>query len=555
MDWFKVYKKQAKQAAEVVQAAVERFEQDLLKSKWEFNEQLANKAITFIEHMPHTKGKWATEGKTLKLEPWQKFIVANLFGWVDGNGRRRFREAYVQVPRKNGKSALAAALGLYMQVADGEKGAEVYSGATNLPQAKEVFKPAWLMMQKDEELREVTNTELYGTAANPSQIYCKRHQSVFKPLKGKPGDGASPHCAIIDEYHEHPDKTMYDAMQTGMGARQQPLLFIITTAGTRTDGPCYAKYQECKDLLNGVYENDRLFTLIYEMDEDGDPFSIEALKKANPNYGVSVMPDYLEMQMVNAQNRGGSDQTIYMIKHLNKWVSARSAWMNMAKWREQADGDVMDKIKGLDVYIGLDLGSKSDITAVQFVAYDEADEQYYTFGRYYLPEGAIERCHHSVQSLYQDLTSKGHIIVTPGELTDYGFIRKDLQDYANELNIVRIGFDPWGSEVVYQDLVRDGWEDRLEQYNMNTKNRSEPLKEIEAQVIAGKLWHDGNPALDWMMGNVTVRPDANENIVPRKESEERKIDAVDAMSIAMGLLQTDLANQNTGAFEDGLYFA
>jgi len=229
--------------------------------------------------------------------------------------------------------------------------------------------------------------------------------------------------------------------------------------------------------------------------------------------------------------------------------------MNMAKWRSQQMDDIMGIMSGLDVYVGLDLGSKSDITAVQFLAHDSSRDEFYTLGRYYLPEGAIDRCHHSVQSLYQDLTSKGHIIVTPGELTDYGFIRKDLQEFAQQLNIVRIGFDPWGSEVVYQDLVRDGWEDRLEQYNMNTKNRSEPLKEIEAQVIAGKLWHDGNPALDWMMGNVTVRPDANENIVPRKDSEERKIDAVDAMSIAMGLLQTDLANQNTGAFEDGLYFA
>lgn len=546
MDWFKPYKKQVSKAPTAVKAAFKRFEDDLKAKKWVYDDALAQKAIKFIELMPHTKGKWASAGAKLRLEPWQKFIVANIFGWVDGNGKRRFREVYVQVPRKNGKSALAAAIGLYMLVADGEKGAEVYSGATNLPQAKEVFKPAWIMMQKYDLLRTKTKTELYGTSANPSQIYSKNSQSVFKPLKGKPGDGSSPHCAIIDEYHEHPDTTMYDAMQTGMGAREQPLLFIITTAGTRTDGPCYAKYKEAKELLSGVYENDRLFTLIYEVDEQDDPFDIKSVIKANPNYGISVMEDYLQMQLDNARNKGGQTQTIYMIKHLNKWVSAKSAWMNMAKWSESVANfdDIRDVMETQPTWVGLDLGSRSDITAMQFLTYDEANDTFYTFGRYYLPEGAIERAHSSVQHLYEDLVHKGHVIVTPGDLTDYDYILKDLQAFDGQFRIDGVGYDKWGAEILYANLVRDGWESRLVQFAQTTQNRSNPMKEIEGRVLAGQLKHDNNPAMNWMVSNVVAKPDANDNIVPRKDSHERKIDAVDAMIIAMGMALNDMANNN-----------
>ena len=227
------------------------------------------KICNFVEKMPHIKGKWV--GTTIKLQPWQEFILTSLFGWVrKKDGFRRFKELYAEIPRKNSKSTIGAGIGNYMFTADGEPAAEVFSGATSLDQAMEVFRPAWKMSKKTPPYLRKFGIELGGTDKNPGAMYSMETDSRFEPVVGKPGDGASPHCAIVDEYHEHDNDHMFDCFATGMGAREQPLLAAITTAGTNTEGPCYNKRAQAVKMLSGKEDNPELFAVIYTIDKEYD---------------------------------------------------------------------------------------------------------------------------------------------------------------------------------------------------------------------------------------------------------------------------------------------
>jgi phage terminase large subunit-like protein len=304
--------------------ACQRFIDDFNRDfEFVFDPVLAERACRFIENLPHTKGRWAAKGENLKLEPWQKFIVCNLFGWVNERGLRRFRIAYVKVPRKNGKSILFAAIGHYMFTRDGEFGAEVYSGATTEKQAFEVFAPARLMAIRTEDYR-----SHFGIEVNAKNINIVANGSKFEPLVGKPGDGHSPSCALIDEYHEHDSNELVETMQTGMGAREQPLLLMITTAGDNISGPCFDTETECKKILERSYEDERIFSVMYGVDPDDDWTSPDILRKANPNYDVSVIGEFLEAQQKQAI-RNASKQNSFKRKHLNIWVGAHTAWLNM----------------------------------------------------------------------------------------------------------------------------------------------------------------------------------------------------------------------------------
>lgn len=258
-----------------VKLACQRHQNDLLRSQsdptfsYRFDPNLVERICRFGSKMRHVKGKWA--GSQVKLEPWQVFILGSIFGWVrKSDGTRRFREAFVTVCRKNGKSLLAAIIGLYMLVGDNESGSEVYSGATTLDQALEVFRPAFLMVERDPAFRSHFGLDLGGTTKNPAAIYRLSDSSRFAPVIGKPGDGASPSCGIVDEYHEHKSPDLYDTLLTGMGARSQPLLFVITTAGVDTSVPCYDKQKEAQKILEGVIEQDELFAIVYTIDAEDD---------------------------------------------------------------------------------------------------------------------------------------------------------------------------------------------------------------------------------------------------------------------------------------------
>lgn len=505
-------------------AACKRHLDDLEKQKDEsfkfyFDSAKAEKAIKFVELMPHTKGKWALKKETLKLEPWQKFFVANVFGWCKKkNGYRRFRRAQLWVPRKNGKSALAAAIGNYMLTADGEYGAEVYSGATTEKQAMEVFRPAQIMVRKTPALREAFNVEV-----NASNMCIVDSGSKFEPIVGNPGDGSSPHCAIIDEYHEHKDDRAVDTMETGMGAREQPLLLMITTAGDNISGPCYASQLDAQKMLEGAVKDDTTFALIYGVDPGEDWKSVRAMKKANPNYGVSVNEDFLKDQLAKAKN-SPRKQSAYQTKHLNIWVGSKDAFYNLDKWNNCAADIKIEDYYGSRAYIGLDLASKVDIAALEILI--ETDNGYAHFSKHYLPYEAAQLEH------YIGWMREGHLEVTDGEIIDFSEIEADIMDVCSKFEVAEVAYDPFQATMLATRLIEAGVP--VVEMGATVKNFSEPMKELDALIRDKRIVHNGNPVFTWMLSNVTGKIDKKDNVFPNKERPENKIDGPVALIMALG---------------------
>lgn len=483
----------------------------------------AARACKFIELQSHTKGKWAAKGERLKLEPWQVFFVACIFGWVrKSDGLRRFRRAMLLVPRKNGKSALAAAIGLYMLAADGEHGAEVYSGATTEKQAWEVFRPARLMALKSDALR-----EHFGIEVNASNINIVGNSSRFEPIIGKPGDGASPSCAIIDEYHEHPTDDLFDTMETGMGAREQPLSLIITTAGDNVAGPCYALQIEAQRVLEGVAENEEFFALIYTIDPTDEWTSEDSVRKANPNYGVSVGADFLQMRQKEATSNARKQST-FQTKHLNVWVGAKSAYFNVQRWKDCAvEGLRLEDFAGEECVLGLDLASKVDIAALE-ILFPLDDGRFARFGRYYLPEATVES---GENEHYQAWAKQGHLIVTDGEIIDFARIKEDILELSGRFTVRECAYDPHQATMLVTALMDEGVP--CVEVRPTVLNFSEPMKTLDGMIRAGLVAHDGDPVITWMISNVVAKEDAKDNVYPRKERQENKIDGVVAHLMAL----------------------
>jgi phage terminase large subunit-like protein len=502
-----------------VRQACKRFIDDLKRKDIVFDETAAQAACNFIETLPHTKGKWASKKETLRLEPWQKFIICNVFGFKRKDGTRRFRDVYCEIPRKNGKSAIAAGVGLYMFCADGEFGAEVYSGATTEKQAWEVFRPMKHMVDRTPALR-----NHYDIESNAKTLVIMSSGSRAEPLIGKPGDGASPSCAIVDEYHEHDSDDLYQTMETGMGSREQPLMFVITTAGSNLGGPCYEKRRDMIRILEGQVQDDSVFAVIYGLDEDDEWDTPEALVKANPNYGVSVNSEFLLSQLETAK-RSASKQNHFKTKHLNQWVGARAVWMNMLAWQRQKLADP-SRFKRSPCHIAVDLASRKDVAVV--LTEWKFEDEFYTEQRFYIPESALEE--NEVYQRHADFMT-----VTPGNMTDQAFIEEEIKSICQGNEVVSIAFDDWQADYMMTRLMDCGLP--VVNFNQTVKNMSTPMKEVEASVLDRKLWHDGNPVMTWMMGNVAAKLDAKDNIYPRKENERDprcKIDGPVALIMAHG---------------------
>lgn len=497
----------------------------------------AERICKFAQLMPHIKGDWASRGLRIKLDPWQVFILASLFGWVrvepldperpeKGNtGKRRFRIGDLFVPRKNAKSTLAAVIGNYMLAADGEFGAEVYSGATSEDQAYEVFRPARLMAATTPDY-----TKTYGVSINISNLAIVANNSKFEPVIGKPGDGASPSCAIVDEYHEHKTASLYETMQTGMGARSQPLLLVITTAGSDISGPCYQHQVELQKILEGVVENDRRFGIIYGIDESDDWTNPAVLRKANPNFGISVDAEFLLAQQQDAVTNPRK-QNVFKTKHLNVWVAAASPWLNLYNLQKAGDPNLKIEDFAGDVCVaGLDLASKVDIASrvLVFKRGEDDDAHYYAFSRNYIPQAALEK---KENAHYQAWVIKGYLTVTPGNMISLATIEDDLMDDAQRVPISEVAFDAWGAREMAPNLQEEGF--TVVDIPMQVRHLSEPMKTIDAALDGGRFHHDGNEAFVWMLGNVEVAPDRNENWFPRKQRPENKIDAAVALIVAM----------------------
>lgn len=488
----------------------------------------AERICRFAELMPHIKGDWAARSQRIKLEPWQIFILACGFGWVHHlTGKRRFRVIDLFVPRKNAKSTLASVIGLFMLAVDGEFGAEIYSGATSQDQAMEVFRPALLMARATPEFR-----QRYGITVNASNLSVAENNSKFEPVIGKPGDGASPSCAIVDEYHEHRTPELYETMQTGMGARSQPLMLVITTAGTNVSGPCYMHQVELQKILEGMIENDQRFGIIFTVDEDDDWTSEESLIKANPNYGISVDSEFLRLQQRDAVSDPRKQNT-FKTKHLNIWCAAASPWINL--YNLQQCGDLaltLESFAGEECVIGLDLASTTDIASKMNVFKREIDglDHYFAISRNYVPEAAVEK---PDNAHYRGWVNSGHLIQTSGNMIDLELIQQDALADTEIITLREVAKDQWGGQQLGANLANQGIE--VIDVPMQVRFLSEPMKFIAGLIDADppRFHHDGNPAFIWMMSNVEVKADHNENIFPRKQRAENKIDAAVALIVAM----------------------
>lgn len=508
-----------------VKRACQRQAHDLARDwQWEFSPDKAEHICAFIELLPHIKGRWARERRKITLEDWQCFILTTVFGWINKDtGLRRYTEVYEEVARKNAKSTISAGIALYMFAADGEHGAEVYTAATTREQAKIVFGDARVMAERESEMRSALGMEVQA-----HRVVIPETASKLESLhaEGSTLDGLNIHCAIIDELHAHKRRDVYDVIDTARGSREQSLLFCITTAGTDRAGICYERRSHACQVLDGVIQDDRLFGIVYTLDEGDDPLDPDVWPKANPNYNVSVLADDMESAARKASAMP-SAMANFLTKRLNVWVNADSPWMDMQAWDRCADPTLtLDKMKHLPCWIGLDLASKVDVAAVVRLFKD--GDMYYLIPEFYLPERALEV---TANSQYDGWKRSGWLTVTEGEVTDYDAIEAQLESDMARLQVSEVPFDPWQATQMASHLLEKGVP--MVEFRQSTGNFSEGMKTLEALVLTGKIRHNGNPMMTWMVSNTVYRPDEYENVRPRKERPENKIDGTVAAIMAL----------------------
>jgi len=433
-----------------------------------------------------------------------------------------FRFGKTMLPTHN--SSYASAVGLYMLCADEEAGPEIYALATTRDQAGIVFSDARAMVRKSPQL-----AEYYGVEAGALAIFRNSAHGTFKPLPGDPGDGTNPHCAIIDEYHEHQSPRAYDAMYSGMGARRQPLILVTTTAGYNRAGPCYQMEAYSKKVLNGDIDDPSLFAALYTLD-DGDQWTDPRVwVKANPNLGVSVSRDNLEEACFEAQNNSVK-QVNFLTKRMNIWLSAGAQWMDARDWNACADESLrLEDFAGRPAYLGLDLASKIDLCALEILIQD--GERWVRFGKYYLPEEPVQTGAGNTHAHYYAWSLDGRLTLTPGNITDYAFIKNDIADLCALLDVQAVAFDPFQGAQLSSELLAANIP--MIETRMTVLGLSQPMKELHAWVKGRKIAHDGCPVMAWQMSNVVAHVDAKENIYPRKEVPDNKIDSVVALILAV----------------------
>ena len=534
-------------ACSYVKAACARHLNDLKAAKaksypYRFDRDLAERACRFVQLLPHTKGEWARGNQRIVLEPWQLFSFSMVFGWIRKKDKlRRFREVYEEVPRKNGKSIKVAGAGLYAFCADNEYGAEVYCGATSEKQAWEVFRPALKMARKLPNLR-----NRFGIVPWAKKLE-RGDGSVFEPVIGDPGDGSSPSMSIVDEYHEHPDSRLYDTMITGMGARSQPLMWVITTAGFDIAGPCYEMRERAIEMLEGTSQDDELFAIIYTIDPGDDWTTDEAILKANPNAGVSVKLDYLKSQRDKAVARARLANK-YKTKHLNVWVSSKEGYFNMEDWKKCEDPSLtIDQFRGEDCILAFDLARKLDMNSMARLFSRQVDGKthYYCVGpKFWVPEDtAFDNEDRRLGERYQGWIESKHLDATDGSEVDYREILECAKEANLETPAQESPIDPHGAANLSHQLDDEG----LNPITMvqNYTNMSDGMKELEAAIVSGRFHHDGNPIMTWCVGNVVGKylPGNDDVVRPIKQGDHNKIDGAVALIMAVGRA---LANAQVG---------
>jgi len=540
-----------------------------------FDVEAADRALKFISILCHSKGEWA--GQRIVLEPWQQFITWCLFGWkraphkrwiVEKQGQlentagtRRFRTAYIEIARKNGKSTWLAAVLLYLAFADeipgGEPGAEVFTAATKRDQARIVHGEAVRMVRKSPMLRR------HGVVTYKDNLHQLDRAQKFEPLGADSDtmDGLNLHAAGLDELHAHKTRNVWDVLETSTGSRRQPMILAITTAGTTRQGVCWEKHEYTRRVLEGLVEDDTWFGIIYTLDEieiKGER-KLEDWRdenvwiKSNPNLGVSKKWADMRQKAERAKSMT-SALNAFQQKELNIWVQGEVKWMNMDAWRACAGPvsalQLAEHLTGRPCYSGFDLSSTLDVTALVHVFPPLSEEEpWFVLPRFWIPEdNMLERCKND--GVPYDVWKKaGYLTATPGNVIDYDWILEELEQDAEQFQILEIPFDRWNAEFLVQMLAKHDLTMTVVQFGQGYKSMSPPMKELERLVVGHKLAHGNNPVLTWMADNLIARTDPAGNIKPDKEKSKEKIDGI--VALLMGLDRA-LRNQGEGksVYED-----
>ena len=523
-------------AGRPVRLACQRHLDDLKRSRadpawpFKFDPWHGNDVCGFAEKLPHIEGQWATP--TITLEPWQVFGLVCVFGWRRrSDGGRRFSKVYWEVARKNAKSTLAAIVALYCLCCEGEPAPYVFIGATTGAQAQKVFHPARQMAIKTPALCQAFGLQVWAKSiAEAGGGYIQTINS-----KGSTQDGHNPHLGILDELHAHKDRALYDVIDSAFGARLNPLLWIITTAGFDTNGVCYEQRRFVIQVLEKVVEADHYFGLIYTLDEGDDPYDRACWVKANPNLGVSVSIANMEAAATEAEAQPGKVAD-FQTKKLNVWTSARSGHVNIAKWRACSGSIDLDALRTVPCWGGYDLASVSDLTSFRLIWW--VDGRLKTWGSRYLPEAAVQArtTRNSVpyaRWVRSEFMGRPLLQTTEGDVTDYRAIERDIRWALETFNVQAIGFDHWNSQDLNNRLTEDGAP--LVQVRQGHASLSGPMKELDRTYLAGLLDHGGDEVLTWCASNVVAQADDNGNIKPSKKLSTEKIDDYAALVNAIAV--------------------
>lgn len=504
-----------------------------------YDKDAADYAMMFIESLCHTKGTWA--GKPFELIDWQEQIIRDLFGVLKPNGYRQFNTAYIEIPKKQGKSELAAAVALLLLCGDGEERAEVYGCAADRNQAKIVFDVAVDMVRFCPAL-----SKRVKILESQKKITYLPTNSSYQVLSADVANkhGFNTHGVIFDELHTQPNRKLFDVMLQGSGdARMQPLYFLITTAGNDTNSICYEVHQKAIDIAEGRKVDPTFYSVIYGAAEDEDWTDPKVWKKANPSLGITVGIDKVKAACESAQQNPGEENAFRQLR-LNQWVKQSVRWMPMEKWDACAFPVSEDDLEGRICYGGLDLSSTTDITAfvLVFPPLDE-DDKYYVLPYFWIPEETLDlrvRRDHVPYDLWE---RQGVLMTTEGNVVHYGYIEKFIEQLGERFNIREIAFDRWGAVQMVQNLEGMGF--TVVPFGQGFKDMSPPTKELMKLVLEEKIAHGGHPVLRWMMDNIYIRTDPAGNIKADKEKSTEKIDG--AIATIMGLDRAIRCGNDTGA--------
>ena len=512
-------------ACEYIIGSCARFLDDLKNEEADFyfDVDSSERFLRLAQKFHHVKGNWATPN--IVFEDWQCFIFANIYGFISRRtNQRRFRSVHIEVARGNGKSAKASIVGLYHLALENPKGNEVYSAAQGRDQARIIMDSARAMAKANKGFLKATGAEVLA-----HQIVHDSSNSFFRALSSDSNtlDGLQPACALIDELHAHKNRGVYDVIDSAMSKRNDSLLFSITTAGFNTTGIGYSQSVYAKKVSIGEVVDNNFFAAVFTIDKDDDPFDPEVWPKANPNWGISVDPFNFEAKANKAKNNP-EDLNNFIVKHLNVWTNAMNPFFSVDRWNLCKDDTLrMEDFAGEKCWVGLDLASKVDLTSISYIF--KKDKKYYLFVDNFIPEAAKRDSKN--KDAYIKWSSKGELIVTPGEAINYPKLQEHVLEKAKKYSIQGIHFDPWNASELAQRLSVEGLE--MIEFRMNTGNLSEPMKRLDAVIRECDLVHSGSSLMEWSLGNVVAKHDANDNVFPRKDNEQLKIDPIVASIMAL----------------------